>query len=64
MDADAALIAAWSLGEGEEGWSDAVMDEAERLLPMLIEAGYAEATGNIWNFTPAGLARAMELRGR
>ncbi len=61
MDADAALTRAWSLGEGEDGWSDAVMGEAESLLPMLIEAGYVETKGNTWNFTPEGVARAMEL---
>jgi hypothetical protein len=45
MDADAALIEAWTLGEDEDGWSDRVMERAEALLPILIEAGYAEATG-------------------
>jgi hypothetical protein len=61
MDADAALMRAWTLGEGEDGWSDAVMEEAESLLPVLIEAGYVETKGNTWNFTPDGVARAMEL---
>jgi hypothetical protein len=61
MDADEALALAWNLGEGEDGWTDAVMDDAERLLPLLIEAGYAETEGNTWNFTPQGVARAMEL---
>ena len=61
MDADAALVRTWNLGEGEYGWSDAVMDEAERLLPILIEAGYAETKGNTWNFTAMGVARAVEL---
>ena len=45
----------------DEGWSDAEMDEAESLLPALIEAGYAEETGNTWNFTDKGVARAMKL---
>jgi hypothetical protein len=53
---------AWNLGEGEDGWSDGVMDEAGLLLPILIEAGYAETAGNTWNFTPKGVARAMELQ--
>ena len=64
MDADAALTKAWDLGEGEDGWSDAVMLEAERLLPTLIEAGYAETEGDTWNFTVTGVERAMELTGR
>jgi hypothetical protein len=62
MDADEALIQAWNLGEGRKGWSTAAMDEAERLLPILIEAGYAETIGNAWNFTDSGVARAKELR--
>jgi hypothetical protein len=61
MDADAALIEAWNLGEGEDGWSDAVMAEAERLLPILVEAGYATTEANKWNFTPKGVERAIEL---
>jgi hypothetical protein len=52
---------AWKLGEGDEGWSDAVMEEAERLLPILIEAGYVETKDTIWNFTAKGVARAMKL---
>jgi hypothetical protein len=59
---DEALMRAWSLGD-REGWSDAVMDEAEHLLPILIEAGYAETQGATWNFTPKGIAPAMELEG-
>ena len=61
MDPDEALTRAWHLGEDEEGWSDAVMAEAELLLPVLIEAGYAETEGDTWTFTPEGVARAMEL---
>jgi hypothetical protein len=61
MDADAALIAAWNLGMDEQGWSDAVMDEADRLLPTLVEAGYAETDGWMWKFTPEGVTRAREL---
>jgi hypothetical protein len=61
MDADQALIEAWRLGEGEDGWSDAVMATAEHLLPILIAAGYVETKEATWNFTPEGMARAMEL---
>ena len=41
-DADLTLIQAFNLGMGEEGWTDQVMDEAERLLPTLIAAGYLD----------------------
>jgi hypothetical protein len=61
MNADDALVEAWRLGEGEEGWSAAVMETAEHLLPTLIAAGYAETKDGTWNFTPKGAARAMEL---
>ena len=61
MTADEALLKAWLLGEGEDGWSDAVMAEAERLLPTLLAAGYAETEQATWKFTPKGAARAMEL---
>lgn len=64
VDADNALIEAWELGEGPDGWSDAVMVRAEHLLPVLIDAGYAEAQGNVWNFTSKGVERAMELTGQ
>ena len=61
MDADEALLRAWNLGMDEEGWSDAVMDEAELLLPILIDAGYAQQTASTWSFTEKGVARANEL---
>ena len=65
MDADVALMKAWDLGESEDGWSDAVMLEAERLLPTLVEAGHAETKrNNTWSFTAAGVERAMELTRR
>jgi len=48
---------------GDEGWSDAVMDEAERLLPTLVKAGYVsvDEEAATWRFTPEGVARAEEL---
>jgi hypothetical protein len=61
MDLDEALLRAWRLGEDKDGWSDAVMKEAELLLPSLIEAGYVATKENTWNFTPQGVARAMQL---
>jgi hypothetical protein len=63
VDPDDALIKAWNLGEDEDGWSDAATDEADRLLPILIEAGFAETEGATWNFTVKGVARVMELEG-
>ncbi len=60
-DTDAALVRAWDLGMGVEGWTDAVTDEAERLLPTLLTAGYAEVDGSTWRFSAAGIARAEVL---
>jgi hypothetical protein len=61
VDPDEALIEAWNLGEADEGWSETTMEMAERLLPILITAGYAETKDATWNFTQKGIARAMEL---
>ena len=63
MTADEALKEAWELGMGDDGWSDAVMDRAEELLPTLLEAGYAatDEEGWKWWFTEAGVARAEEI---
>lgn len=61
MTPDEALLKVWLLGEGEDGWSDAVMAEVELLLPVLVAAGYAEIKEATWNFTAKGVARAMEL---
>jgi hypothetical protein len=63
MDADEALIEAWDLGMDDAGYSDAVIDRAEDLLPTLIAAGYA-ATDNAaatWWFTDKGVAQAKKL---
>jgi hypothetical protein len=66
MDADEALMRAWNLVLDEEGWTDKVMDEAERLLPTLVDAGYAASDdiASTWRFTPEGVARARELEDR
>jgi len=63
LSVDEALIRAWNLGLDSEGWTDSVMDEAERLLPVLIRAGYAatDDAGAKWWFTEGGVARASEL---
>jgi hypothetical protein len=61
MTPDEALLKAWLLGYGDDGWSAAVMAEAKQLLPILIAAGYAETNEATWDFTPKGAARAMEL---
>jgi hypothetical protein len=37
------------------------MAEAEPVVPILIAAGYAETNEATWDFTPKGVARAMEL---
>jgi hypothetical protein len=62
VDIDATLLRAYDLGMDEAGWTDAVMDEAEELLPALVEAGYAERDEWTWKFTPKGIARVYELR--
>jgi hypothetical protein len=63
MDADAALMVAWELGIGGAGWTGAVMDEVERLLPTLLQAGYAatDEEAATWWFTDKGVARAEQL---
>jgi hypothetical protein len=63
MNADEALLRAWNLGMDDAGWTDAVMEEADLLLPTLLAAGFA-ATGDegwTWWFTDEGIARAEEL---
>jgi hypothetical protein len=61
MTPDEALLQAYQLGMDDEGWTDAVMDEAELLLPILLKAGYASVDPYKWSFTPAGVARHTEL---
>lgn len=65
MDADDALMRAWSLGMDDAGWSDAVMDEAEILLPPLLKAGYVtvDDESGTWAFSSTGVARAEALDG-
>jgi hypothetical protein len=60
---DTALMRAWNLGMDEAGWSEAVMDEAERLLPTLLDAGYVGIDDNAgtWWFTKEGIARAEAI---
>jgi len=66
METDEALIRAWNLGMDEAGWSDAVMDEAERLLPTLLDAGYVtvDEEARTWAFSTEGVARAEALDDR
>jgi len=49
----------------DAGWTDAVMDEAEELIPTLLEAGYVSVDdqARTWAFTKEGVARAEELEG-
>jgi hypothetical protein len=65
MNADEALRRAYNLGMDEAGWTDAVMEEAEALLPILLAAGYAatDSEGWKWWFTEKGVDRAKELEG-
>jgi hypothetical protein len=54
---------AWHLGMDDAGWSDAVMDEAEPLIPILVGAGYVatDDDAQTWWFTDEGVARAHRL---
>jgi hypothetical protein len=63
MDADEALLRAWNLGQDEDGWTDAVTEEAGTLLPTLLAAKYAalDDEARNWWFTEQGIARAKEL---
>jgi hypothetical protein len=58
-EVDAVLARAWELFL--ENTTDEVMDELEPLVPILVDAGYAEADEVAWRFTPKGVARAEEL---
>jgi len=69
MDADEALLAAWTVDERAGGWTDEVSERAHALLPTLVAVGYAEIheyeppdpDWNMWNFTPSGIERVKEL---
>jgi hypothetical protein len=63
---DEALIEAYDLGVDEAGYTDAMMDRAEQLLPVLIDAGYAatDDARSRWWFTDAGIARVDAPRSR
>jgi len=68
MDADDALLVAWSLEDdaGTEEW----MEHVDPLLPILVAAGYAEIHEfeppdpgwYTWNYTPTGITRLDALR--
>lgn len=53
MDADTALMHAWDIGMDDAGWTEDVMDKAERFLPTLLAAGYAavDDEAHTWWFT-------------
>jgi hypothetical protein len=60
MDAaDEALVEAWRLRTAD--YDAEVEAKFEDLLPLLVGAGYAEATEYTWNFTPKGVARAEQI---
>ena len=58
---DAALMLAWELFDDH---TEAALDEIERLIPILVAAGFAEAEDHAWHFTPRGVARAEELEAQ
>jgi len=55
---DTALMQAWGLSV--EDYTDAVIDELEPLIPVLVDATYAEADDYTWRFSPTGVARAED----
>lgn len=59
--ADEALVRAWRLSVGD--MTDEVMDEFERLIPVLVAAGYAETDSDAdsWCFSGRGIAQAEAL---
>jgi hypothetical protein len=59
VNADEALRRAWEIGT--EDATDEVMDEYERLLPVLVEAGYAVDLGHTWRYTKKGIERVGQL---
>jgi hypothetical protein len=64
--ADEALLRSFELGMDDDGWTDAVMEEVDGLLPVLIEAGYARidsTSGELytWSYTTEGVARYDQL---
>jgi hypothetical protein len=63
LDADTALREAWRLGRDHESWTDDVVQRAAKLLPLLLEVGYAETDteSHSWRLTERGIARAEEL---
>ena len=58
---DEALARAWELAHGD--FTEAEQDELDRLLPTLVDAGYAEAHEDTWRFTPKGVERADSVTG-
>jgi|RhiMethySRZTD1v2_1073278.scaffolds.fasta_scaffold648450_2 hypothetical protein len=55
---DETLLYAWELAKA--GDTDAV-EAFERVLPLLIRAGYAEANRFTWQFTAKGIERAEAM---
>ena len=63
MNADTALIRAYDLGMDNAGRTEEVVDEADRLLPTLVAAGYAavDDEASPWWFTDKGVAPTREI---
>jgi hypothetical protein len=55
---DETLLYAWELAKAGDNHA---VEAFERVLPLLIRAGYAEANRFTWQFTPKGVERAEAL---
>ena len=70
MDADEALLEAWTLDEHCDAWPCPYeIERYQQLLPALVADGYAETSEvgepplAVWAFTEAGKNRAFQLQG-
>lgn len=57
---------AWNLGMDDAGFTEAALEEADRLLQILLRAGYVafDEEASTWWFTDSGVKRAEELDAR
>jgi len=69
MDADEALLAAWTVEDHAQSWTEEVMERFDPLLPTLVAAGFAEThefeppdpDWHTWNYTKSGIERLEQL---
>ena len=59
---DAVLMRAWELCLEDQ--TEAVENELEPVIPILVAYGHAEADEYTWNFTPSGVARIEQLEAK